>query len=303
VSRWRRGARLVNADLPVKPAAFDYVRAESVTQAAALLRRHGDAARLIAGGQSLLPALNLRLAAPALLIDIGRIAALRGIAVLGGVLRIGAATCHADLLHAPPIAQHAPLLAMAAAHIAHPAIRNRGTLGGSLAYADPAAELPACVVALGASIVVESERGERTLPATEFFTGLFATQLAADEVLTRIEIDVTTPGQRVAFHELARRGGDYALVGLAARGNVADGQFSMLHLGYFAVGATPILARNAAAALTGRPVDAAALEQAQAALAADLAPQDDLQASATTRMTLARLLLRRAVADLQERPA
>jgi carbon-monoxide dehydrogenase medium subunit len=122
-------------------------------------------------------------------------------------------------------------------------------------------------------------------------------------VLTRIEIDVTTPGQRVAFHELARRGGDYALVGLAARGNVADGQFSMLHLGYFAVGATPILARNAAAALTGRPVDAAALEQAQAALAADLAPQDDLQASATTRMTLARLLLRRAVADLQERPA
>jgi carbon-monoxide dehydrogenase medium subunit len=243
----------------VKPAAFDYVRADSVAQAAALLRRHGDAARLIAGGQSLLPALNLRLAAPALLIDIGRIASMRGIAVRDGVLDIGAATRHADLLHAPPIAEHAPLLALAAAHIAHPAIRNRGTLGGSLAYADPAAELPACVIALGARIVAESERGERVLPATDFFTGLFATQLAADEVLTRIEIDVPAHGQRVAFHELARRGGDYALVGLAARASVADGQFSSLHLGYFAVGATPILARNAAAALTGCAVDVVAL--------------------------------------------
>jgi carbon-monoxide dehydrogenase medium subunit len=287
----------------VKPAAFDYVRADSVAQAAALLRRHGDAARLIAGGQSLLPALNLRLAAPALLIDIGRIASMRGIAIRDGVLHIGAATCHADLLHAPLVAEHAPLLALAAAHIAHPAIRNRGTLGGSLAYADPAAELPACVIALGARIVAESERGQRVLPAADFFTGLFATQLAADEVLTRIEIDMAAPNQRVAFHELARRGGDYALVGLAARASVADDKFASLQLGYFAVGATPILARNAAAALTGRAIDAAALEQAQATLATDLSPQDDLQASAATRMTLARLLLRRAVRDLLEGPA
>ncbi len=286
----------------MKPAPFDYVRAESVTQAAALLRRHGDAARLLAGGQSLLPALNLRLAAPALLIDIGRIAALRGIAVQGSVLRVGAATCHADLLRAPAIAAHAPLLALAAAHIAHPAIRNRGTLGGSLAYADPAAELPACVLALGARIVAESERGERVLPAAEFFTGLFATRLAADEVLTRVEIDVDRAGERVAFHELARRAGDYALVGLAARGTLADGKFSMLSLGYFAVGPTPILATRAAAALIGRPIDPAALEQAQAALGADLSPQDDLQASAATRMTLARLLLRRTVADLLDHP-
>ena len=155
----------------MKASAFDYVRADTLDHAIGLLAQHGPEAKLIAGGQSLLPALNLRLSAPAILIDIGRIAALRGVALQDGVLRIGALSTHASLLGNADIGRHAPLIAAALAHVAHPAIRSRGTIGGSLANADPAAELPACALALQARLVLQSPRGTRTVPAAAFFTG------------------------------------------------------------------------------------------------------------------------------------
>lgn len=283
----------------MKPAPFDYRRAASVAEAVALLGRHGAEAKLLAGGQSLLPALNLRLAAPALLIDIGGIAALRHIALGDGMLSIGAGTRHADLLDSPLIAQHAKLLALAAAEIAHPAIRNRGTLGGSLAHADPAAELPACMLALDARIVAAGPAGERAWPAADFFTGLFTTRLAPDEVLIRVEIDAARPGRTCTFHELARRAGDYAMIGVAA--TAADRALTALRLGWFAAGPVPLRARRTEAALAGTHGGAAALAAADAALAEDLPQHGDLNAAAATRLALARVLLRRAVADLTRR--
>lgn len=279
----------------MKAAAFDYARAESLEAALALLGRFGTRARLIAGGQSLMPALNLRLLAPELLVDISTLAELRGIVLADGVLRIGAATRHVDLLADPLIAAHAPLLAQAAAQIAHPAIRNRGTIGGSLAHADPAAELPACILALGGRMRAQSQRGSRVIAADDFFTGLFATALEPDEILTGIEIDAPDAAQRTGFAELARRHGDYALVGLAACASRHDSGLAALRLAYFSVGSRPILAREAASLLVGRPITPDAVAQAGAALVHDLDPPDDLHASAATRLVLAKLLLKRVI--------
>jgi aerobic carbon-monoxide dehydrogenase medium subunit len=282
----------------VKAGAFDYVRAASLSQALTLLAEHGDDAKLLAGGQSLLPALNLRLSVPALLIDIGRLEELRGVTLHGGVLRLGALTRHAELLTDPLVQAQAPLLARAIVHVAHPAIRSRGTLGGSLANADPAAELPACVLALQARLVLRSVRGERVVPAEAFFTGLFETALAADEVLTAVEIDAARVGSVCGFQELARRSGDYAIVGLAAQGRMEDRQLHAIQLGYFSVGARATLAPAASAALLRRPLTAPVVDEAAEALAADLEPHDDLQASAGTRLHLARVLLRRVVGEM-----
>lgn len=274
----------------MKAAAFDYVQADSVGQAVALLGRHGDSAKLLAGGQSLLPALNLRLSAPALLIDIGRIASLRGIAVADGVLRIGATVTHAELLASPEIASHTPLLTRAIAHVAHAAIRSRGTMGGSLANADPAAELPACALALGARILIEGPTGPRVVAAEDFFTGLFETVIAPDEVLVAVEIDLS-PGAAWGFEELSRRSGDYAIVGLAAHRS----RHGAPRLAYFAVGTSAILARHAAVALAQRGFTPEGIAAAEAALADDLEPHDDPEASAAMRLHLARVLLRRVV--------
>ncbi len=276
----------------MKASAFDYVRPATLAEAIALLARHGGAAKLLAGGQSLLPALNLRLSAPELLIDIGRLDALRGISLEGGTLRIGALARHAEVLASPLVAEHAPLLALALAHVAHPAIRTRGTFGGSLANADPAAELPACVLALQGRIVAQGPGGVRRIPAHAFFTGLFETALGADEILTEAEIDVT-PGAVCGFQELSRRTGDYAIVGLAAHGHVRGARFDDLRLAWFAVGTKATLAPKAAAA-----VMAGGLEQGLAALAHDLEPHDDLQANAATRLQLARVLLRRVITGM-----
>lgn len=282
----------------MKAGAFDYVRAASLSQALTLLAEHGDDAKLLAGGQSLLPALNLRLSVPALLIDIGRLEELRGVTLHGGVLRLGALTRHAELLTDPLVQAQAPLLARAIVHVAHPAIRSRGTIGGSLANADPAAELPACVLALQARLVLRSVRGERVVPAEAFFTGLFETALAADEVLTAVEIDAARVGSVCGFQELARRSGDYAIVGLAAQGRMEDRQLHAIQLGYFSVGARATLAPAASAALLRRPLTAPVVDEAAEALAADLEPHDDLQASAGTRLHLARVLLRRVVGEM-----
>ena len=285
----------------MKASAFSYARASSVVDALELLARHGDQAKILSGGQSLMPALNLRLSAPELLVDIGAIDELRGISVANGVLRIGALTRHVDVLKSAEIAKHAPLLTEAIVHVAHPAIRNKGTFGGSLAHADPASELPACVLALDAVILVRNKDGERRIQAADFFTGIYETLLAPDELLVAVEIPAAKPNAVHFFHEYARRKGDYAIVGLAASG-ILDGEvLADLRLGYFAVGNKPMLA-TATEHLTGRPVTALMLADAQAALDAELDPQEDQQASAGMRRYLARQLMARCVSMLLERP-
>jgi carbon-monoxide dehydrogenase medium subunit len=286
----------------MKAAAFDYVRAASVDEAVKLLVQHGGGAKLLAGGQSLLPALNLRLMTPEVLIDIGGIASLRGIQVGGGTVKIGALTRHADLLVSPQIAQHTPLLAQAMPHIAHPAIRNRGTIGGSLCHADPASELPACVQALGATLVLQGPGGERRVAASDFFTALYQTVLAEDEMLTSIEFPAIAASERAFFHEFARRLGDYAIVGLAAQARLDGDRIGSIRLSFFGIGERPALCA-AASEVLARPITANVIADAQAALARDLSPQNDHQASAATRMQLARVLLARCVGDLTGRSA
>ena len=284
----------------MKAAAFAYARATSVVNALELLAAHGDRAKVLSGGQSLMPAMNLRLLSPELLVDIGGLAELRGIALKGDVLVVGALTRYVDLLRSPEIALHAPLLLNAVSHVAHPAIRNRGTIGGSLAHADPASELPACVVALDAAIVARGPTGERRIAATEFFKGIYETALSPDELLVAVEVPIAGQGSTYFFQEYARRHGDYAVVGLAARAVVAAGRFSDLRLGFFAVGERPLLA-TAAAKLINASVPPALLAEAATALADELEPQEDQQASPAMRRHLATVLLRRCVAALLAR--
>jgi carbon-monoxide dehydrogenase medium subunit len=270
----------------------------SLAETFAALQRYGEDAKLLAGGQSLVPALNLRLLSPAILIDINDIDELKGISLRANKLRIGALTRHAEIERAALIAEHAPLLNEAARHIAHPAIRNRGTMGGNLVNADPASELSACMVALGAKIVLASAAGERRVAAGDFFTGVYETAIAPGEILTAVEIPIARQNERYVFIELARRVGDYALIGIACQAEVFDNILHDMKPVFFAVGTRPTLASAAAARLIGRQIDAACLKGAAAALDEELAPINDLQASSAMRMHLARVLLRRAVAAL-----
>jgi aerobic carbon-monoxide dehydrogenase medium subunit len=285
----------------MKASAFSYARATSIGNALELLAAHGDGAKVLSGGQSLMPAMNLRLLSPELLIDIGDLGELRGVELVGGMLRIGALTRHVELLNSPEIAKHAPLLSEAIAHVAHPAIRNKGTLGGSLAHADPASELPACMLALSAAIVVRGQTGERRIAAKDFFTGIYQTALAADELLVAVELPVAQKDSVHFFHEFARRHGDYAIVGLAAQAMVRGGLFADLRIALFAVGDRPVLA-EAAARLIGVAVTPALLSDAAAALAEELDPQEDQQASVAMRRHLAKVLLARGVSALLGRP-
>jgi aerobic carbon-monoxide dehydrogenase medium subunit len=285
----------------MKASAFAYARATSVVNALELLAAHGDGAKVLSGGQSLMPAMNLRLISPELIVDISEIAELRGIAVMDHVVRIGALTRHVDLLRSPDIAAHAPLLAEAVAHIAHPAIRNRGTLGGSLAHADPASELPACMLALNATILVSGPTGERRIAARDFFTGIYETALSAQDLLIAVELPMARKNSAHFFSEFARRHGDYAIVGLAAQAIVKDGVFTELRLAFFAVGDRPILAK-AATQLVGPPVTPEVLSAASTALGKELDPHEDQQASPTMRRHLAKVLLARCVSALLDRP-
>jgi len=285
----------------MKASAFSYARATSVANALELLVAHGDGAKLLSGGQSLMPAMNLRLVCPELVVDIGAIDELKGIALSGDVLTIGALTRHVELASSPEIAAHAPLLSEAIAHVAHPAIRNRGTLGGSLAHADPASELPACMVALNATIIVRGQAGERRIAATDFFTGIYQTALSAQELLVAVELPVAGKNSVHFFHEFARRHGDYAIVGTAAQAIVQAGRFGDLRLAFFAVGDRPVLA-GAASRLVHVAVTPALLSEAATALGDELAPETDQQASAAMRRHLARILLARCVCTLLGRP-
>ncbi len=281
----------------MKAPAFDYVRAKDAAEAQALLARHGDGARLLAGGQSLLATLNLRLSEPAILIDIGRIG-LDAIEMRRDALHIGALVTHAAIARSVLVAQHVPLLADAAPHIAHAAIRNRGTIGGSLGLADPAAEWPACALALGATLILSSSaRGERRLAAGDFFQGLYQTAMAPDEMILGVDFPVLAPDERQACPELTRRHGDYAIVGVACALRLVAGRVRGLRAAFFGVGPTPMLAREAMAAAEGEtPAEAA--RAATKALPRDLDPPDDPSMDAATRLHLAQVLLRRAITRL-----
>lgn len=285
----------------MKASAFSYARAISVANALDLLATHGESAKVLSGGQSLMPAMNLRLITPELIVDIGELAELRGIERDGDVLRIGALTRHVELMRSQDIATHAPLLTEAIAHVAHPAIRNRGTIGGSLAHADPAAELPACMLALDATIVVRGQDGERRIAAKDFFTGIYETALTPEELLVSVEIPIAEKDSAHFFREFARRHGDYAIVGLAAQARVRGGVFSDLRIAFFAVGDRPVLAK-AAEQLIGVTVTPALLSEASAALGDELEPQEDQEASAAMRRHLAKVLLARCVSTLLDRP-
>jgi len=285
----------------MKASAFSYARATSVVNALELLATYGEKAKVLSGGQSLMPAMNLRLISPEFIVDIGDLSELRGIAVRDDVLVIGALTRHVDLLRSPEIAAHAPLLAEAIAHVGHPAIRNRGTVGGSLAHADPASELPACMAALNATIIVRGQTGKRRIAAADFFKGIFETALAAQELLIAVELPVAPKNSAHFFFEFARRHGDYAIAGLAAQAIVAAGMFTNLRLAFFAVGNRPVLAR-AANNLVNVAVTPAVLWEASTVLGEELEPQDDQQASALMRRHLAKVLLARAASTLLGRP-
>ena len=281
----------------LKALRFRYLKPRGLDEALAMLGRAGEGARLLAGGQSLVPALNMRLLEPAALIDINGLGELTGITERGGALRLGALTRHAELASSPLVAKHAPLLAKAAPFIAHAAIRNRGTLGGSLAHADPAAELPACAVALDAEFEIAGRQGRRRVKARDFFTGIYQTALASGEILAAIEIPFSPPGRRSVFIELARRQGDYALCGLAFTAEMTGGKIAAARAVYFGIGAKPVEAQKAAASLRGRtPLDAP--DAACAALASELAPLGDLNASPAMKRHLAQVLLRRALGQL-----
>ena len=282
----------------MKAPPFGYVRANSLAEALRLWSQAGPEAKVLAGGQSLLATLAFRLSEPTLLVDIGRVAELGGISAGSAALRVGALTTHAELGADARVCQHAPLLAEAVPLIAHPAIRNRGTIGGSLAYADPAAELPACAVALDASIVARSAAGERRIPAGAFFRGLYQTALEPYELIAAVEFPLRQRAERSTILELARRAGDYAMAGIAARARLQDGIIAEPRLVFFGVGEMPVLAVGAMAALAGGSGDQRSISAAQAALDADLDPPADLHGGAAMKRELARVLLARAVARL-----
>jgi aerobic carbon-monoxide dehydrogenase medium subunit len=282
----------------LKAPDFAYLRAVDLPGALAALERYGAGARILAGGQSLMPALNFRLDSPEVLVDINGIAALTGIERQGDVVRIGALTRHAELEASTVIAAEVPLLADAIQHVAHPAIRNRGTIGGSVSLADPAAELPACMVALDAELVLASNAGLRTIRAADFFQGLFETARRPDEILIEIRVRRQTASQRHGFAELSRRHGDFAVVGIACQADVAGGRIAALRFVVFGSEGFPRVASHAAAAAKGQPLSDALRNTIIAALPDDLDPSDNLQGSAATKRHWARVLAGRVVAQL-----
>ena len=282
----------------MKPAPFAYVRPESLEEAIGVLDEHGEGARVLAGGQSLMATLNMRLSAPEILVDIGRVPGLAGIEETDDGLRIGAMTRHAEVEASDLVASHAPLIASAMPHIAHPAVRNRGTFGGSIALADPAAELPACAVALGARMTIAGKGSTRTVDADAFFRGLYETALEPGEVLTAVDVPGIGADWKSGFGELARRHGDYAMIGLAAHVEMADGRFGRGRLVFFGAGERPVSAVRSAALLEGESWSDALGVRIADALKEELDPPEDLNADAAMRRHLAGVLTRRVLGPL-----
>jgi len=280
----------------MKPAPFEYLAPRTVPEAVSLLARHGEEAKLLAGGQSLVPLMNMRLARPRRVIDLNRTQGLAYIREVDGALRIGGMTRQATLERSPLIGGRCPLLPEALALVGHPAIRSRGTIGGSLAHADPAAELPAAIAALDGQITASGPRGERTLPATSFFLGVLTTALAPDEVLTEIALPALPPRTGTCFLEVARRHGDFALVGVAVVvSRRSDGACGHARLVFCGVGPTPVRVERAEALVSGRRPDAAVFAAVEGLVRETLQPDGDLHASADYRREVAGVVARRAL--------
>ena len=279
----------------MKPPPFDYARAESVDEAVALLARHEGGAKLLAGGQSLVPMLNFRLVHPSLLVDVNRIPGLAGIEAGNGVLRIGALARHRQLEVSAAVAERFPVLRAAVRHVAHLAIRNRGTLGGSLAHADPAAELPMMALLLDATMEVSAPAGSRRIPAREFFRSALTTALGDAEMLVRIELPFLPTGTGWGFEEVARRAGDFALTAAAATLTLAGGKITEARLAVMGAHDTPLRIAAADALLAGEPPDGEVVEAAARAARDAVEPADDLHASADFRRHLVEVLARRAL--------
>jgi aerobic carbon-monoxide dehydrogenase medium subunit len=267
------------------PAAFDYRRASSADEAIALIAEAGDEAKFLAGGHSLLPLMKLRLASPALLIDIGRVSDLSYIRDAGDHVAIGALTRHRAVETSTLLAEHVPLLAHAASHVGDPQVRHRGTIGGSIAHADPASDLPATTLALGATYVAQGPGGRRSIAAKDFYTGFLESALAPDEMLVEIQVPKVT-GAGWSFQKFNRRAQDWAIVGVAAWRRNGDSGVALVNMG-----STPVLATSVSAALAAGASVADAAQQA----AAEADPQADLNASVEYRTHLAKVLVRRAL--------
>jgi CO/xanthine dehydrogenase FAD-binding subunit len=280
----------------VKPSAFTYHRPETVDEVVGLLGERPDETKLLAGGQSLVPVMNFRLATPEHLVDVNSVAEMAGCQRQDGHLRLGALTRHRELLSRPEIGQNCPLFAQAAVFIGHPQIRSLGTLGGSLAHADPSAELPGVTVALGATMVVHGPQGERRIPADQFFLSHFTTALEADEVLTAVEVPVAEGRTGSAFQEVAARFGDFALVGAAATVTVGDDDtITDVQLACISVSDTPVRLTDQAALLIGQRPTPDLLAALGEAVRAALDPPPGLKASADYKRRTAGVLAARTV--------
>jgi CO/xanthine dehydrogenase FAD-binding subunit len=285
----------------MKPAQFDYVVAESIDAAVAALAEAGSEAKIIAGGQSLVPMLNFRLLRPSVLIDINRIPGLDSIAEDENAIRVGALVRHYQLETSAVMARHLPVLSHAMTHVAHLAIRNRGTIGGSLSHADPAAELPMMALLLDAELHVTSAAGRRTVAAQDFFLGALTVDLAADELVTEIVFPKLPPGTGWGFLEVARRGGDFALAAVAATLTVAAGEITQARIAMIGAGETARRATEAEALLIGRALEPALLDAVMQAARAGTEPSTDLHASADYRRHLVGVLVRRALTRAWQR--
>ncbi len=277
-------------------ADFDYYRAGSVAEAGALLKQH-PGAKLLAGGHSLIPLLKLRLAAPAAVIDIGRIAELKGITVGGGLVRIGALTTHADLASSAALREHCPALADAAAQVGDPAVRNRGTIGGNVAHADPASDLPTVLTALGARFAITGPAGSRTVDARSFFQGMMATSLGEHDLLVAVEVPAKTAGQGMAYAKFVHPASRYAVIGVAAVLSVSGGTCTGAAVAVGGLVPQPVRAASVEKALVGQTLSPDLIAKAAAQVSKDLGPDilGDLYASAEYRRAMAPVWVKRAL--------
>jgi CO/xanthine dehydrogenase FAD-binding subunit len=286
----------------MKPAPFKYIAASSLDQALCLKAEYGDEARFLAGGQSLIPAMNFRLARPAVLIDINPLSELAGIRSDGETIKVGAVTRYRALERDASFLKSCPLFADALPHIAHPQIRNRGTIGGNLSHADPASELPAVATAMQARMKIKSKQGERELSASEFFVDLLTTCLEPEEMLVEIAFPAAKPRSGSCFMEVARRRGDFALAGVAAIVSLdQDGQCTDVRLALCGVGETPVDVSDAAASLIGQRCTDAAIEAVATEVQGAIAPSGNVHASADYQRHIAGVLTRRALASAHQR--
>ena len=284
----------------MKAPAFSYARPSSLGEVFSLMAEHGDGARLLAGGQTLHATLNMRLSEPNILVDLQAVNELKGIQIAGEFLRIGAMVTHTEIDNSPLVAQHQPLLSAAVPHIAHRAIRNLGTFGGSIAYGDPAAEWPACLLALDGIVVAVGPKGQRRIAAQDFFTGLYSTDLQDDELIVACELPLKTGKHAFAFDELARRHGDYAVVGLAATAHVKATGLQHVRLAWLGAVSQPYRSTKTEALLEGQVLSDALITEAIQSLKEEMLTEADLTHSAASKSHLAGVMLKRALRTLNQ---